>query len=67
MTHLATDFDPAMVEGSVRAYRQSGIEMEARAYEGIPRSFRGMELMGPGIVAIETGTPARWSRDRHPA
>lgn len=57
MTHLTTDFDPAMVEGTVQAYRQSGIEMEARTYEGISRFFRGMELIEPGIVAIDTWYP----------
>lgn len=57
MTHLTTDFDPAVVEGTVRAYRQSGIEMEARTYEGVSRFFRDMELLGPGIVAIESWYP----------
>ncbi|WP_063008379.1 SAM-dependent methyltransferase [Nocardia kruczakiae] len=53
MTHLSPDFDPAMVEGTVVAYRQSGIEMEARSYDGVARFFRGMDLIEPGIVAID--------------
>ncbi|GGK97124.1 SAM-dependent methyltransferase [Nocardia jinanensis] len=57
MTHLTTDFDPAMVEGTVRAYRASGIEMEARDYEGVSHFFRDMELLEPGIVAIDTWYP----------
>ncbi|WP_063041414.1 SAM-dependent methyltransferase [Nocardia grenadensis] len=57
MTHLTTDFDPAMVEGTVRAYRQSGIEMEARDYAGVSRFFRDLEVLEPGIVAIEDWHP----------
>ncbi|MEU1982308.1 SAM-dependent methyltransferase [Nocardia sp. NPDC019395] len=53
MTHLTTDFDPAMVEGTVQAYRQSGIEMEARDHRGVSHFFRDLELLEPGIVAIE--------------
>ncbi len=54
MTHLTTDFDPGMVEGTVQAYRASGIEMEARTYEGVSRFFREMDLIEPGIVAIDS-------------
>ncbi|OXR41465.1 hypothetical protein B7C42_06356 [Nocardia cerradoensis] len=53
MTHLSPDFDPAMVEGTVAAYRQSGIEMEARSYDGVARFFRDLDLIEPGIVAID--------------
>lgn len=58
MTHLTTDFDPAMVEGTVQAYRHSGIEMEARTYAGVAHFFRNMEVLDPGIVAIENWYPA---------
>lgn len=57
MTHLTTDFDPAMVEGTVQAYRRSGIEMEARSYDHIAHFFRGTDLLEPGIVAIDTWNP----------
>lgn len=57
MTHLTTDFDPKMVEGTVQAYRQSGIEMEARDYDGVSHFFRDLELLEPGIVAIENWYP----------
>lgn len=57
MTHLTTDFDPAMVQGTVQAYRQSGIDMEARDYDGVSRFFRDLELLDPGIVAIENWYP----------
>lgn len=57
MTHLTPDFAPDMVEGTVRAYRQSGIEMEARSYEEVSRFFRDMELIEPGIVAIDAWHP----------
>ncbi|MFD4402100.1 SAM-dependent methyltransferase [Nocardia sp. NPDC058499] len=53
MTHLTTDFDPVMVEGTVQAYRASGIEMEARDYRGVSHFFRDLEVLEPGIVAIE--------------
>ncbi|MGW5384564.1 SAM-dependent methyltransferase [Nocardia sp. NPDC003963] len=57
MTHLTTDFDPAMVEGTVQAYRASGIEMEARDHAAVSHFFRDMELLEPGIVAIENWYP----------
>ncbi|MGW1740930.1 SAM-dependent methyltransferase [Nocardia sp. NPDC001965] len=57
MTHLTTDFDPAMVEGTVQAYRASGIEMEARDHAGVSHFFRDLELVEPGIVAIEDWYP----------
>ncbi|WP_328392403.1 SAM-dependent methyltransferase [Nocardia sp. NBC_00416] len=57
MTHLTTDFDPVMVEGTVQAYRQSGIEMEARTREGVSRFFHGMDVLEPGIVAIDSWYP----------
>jgi hypothetical protein len=53
MTHLSPDFAPDMVEGTVAAYRQSGIEMEARSYDGVARFFRDMDVIEPGIVAID--------------
>ncbi len=61
MTHLTTDFDPRTVEGTVRAYQQSGIAMEARTHDGVARFFRDLELVEPGIVAIE-----RWRPDGNP-
>lgn len=57
MTHLTKDFDPAMVEGTVQAYRASGIEMEARDYGKVSHFFRDLELLEPGIVAIEDWYP----------
>jgi hypothetical protein len=53
MTHLTTDFDPEMVNGTVAAYRGNGIEMEARTKEQVAHFFRDLELLDPGIVAIE--------------
>lgn len=58
MTHLTTDFDPEMVGGTVQAYRASGIEMEARDRAGVARFFRDMDVLDPGIVAIERWFPA---------
>ncbi|WP_216901640.1 SAM-dependent methyltransferase [Nocardia alni] len=57
MTHLTTDFDPEMVEGTVAAYRGSGIEMQARTHDGVARFFDGLEVLDPGIVAIEKWYP----------
>ncbi|MFI5783835.1 SAM-dependent methyltransferase [Nocardia sp. NPDC051570] len=57
MTHLTTDFDPQIVEGTVQAYRHSGIAMEARTREGVSRFFRDLELVEPGIVAIDSWYP----------
>ncbi|WP_227981575.1 SAM-dependent methyltransferase [Nocardia spumae] len=57
MTHLSPDFDPDMVEGTVAAYQQSGIAMEARSYERISRFFRGLEVIEPGVVAIDSWHP----------
>ena len=58
MTHLTTDFDPDTVEGTVSAYRASGIEMEARNRAGVARFFDDMTVIEPGIVAIEDWTSA---------
>ncbi|MEU4313560.1 SAM-dependent methyltransferase [Nocardia sp. NPDC024068] len=55
-----------MVEGTVQAYRRSGIEMEARGHEGVSRFFRDTELLEPGIVAIEDWYP-KVGRRRRPA
>ncbi|WP_169813390.1 SAM-dependent methyltransferase [Nocardia vaccinii] len=57
MTHLTTDFDPQMVAGTVQAYQASGIAMEARDYDGVHRFFRDLDVLDPGIVAIERWFP----------
>ncbi|WP_169816295.1 SAM-dependent methyltransferase [Nocardia miyunensis] len=57
MTHLTTDFDPRMVEGTVQAYRGSGIAMEARDYAGVHRFFEDLDVLDPGIVAIDRWFP----------
>ncbi|WP_319945398.1 SAM-dependent methyltransferase [Nocardia macrotermitis] len=57
MTHLTKDFDEQMVEGAVQAYTRSGIAMEARGYDGVARFFRNLDLLAPGVVAIEDWHP----------
>lgn len=66
MTHLTPDFDPNTVAGTVRAYRESGIEMEARSREGVARFFQNLMLVEPGIVAIEDWKTDALESERDP-
>ena len=52
-TDIIISLKASDVHRTVAAYRQSGIEMEARSYDGVARFFRGMDLIEPGIVAID--------------
>jgi SAM-dependent methyltransferase len=66
MTHLTTDLDTETVEGTVQAYRQSGIEMEARTRDGVARFFKDMKLLEPGIVPIGHWYPEGMEPDPEP-
>jgi hypothetical protein len=57
-SHVTMEHDPVGISGGQRAYREAGLQMQARdADEFAALAFSGLELVPPGVVLVSEWRP----------